>query len=137
MKDSKFGKAFVLETVRSSGREFVLGFRIDPIETLHSVYKEVKSLHQLFSKNPIFGVEFDVEEKAPNLEQVTVKHPTETVQYTGSKNTVDPLVSYSVDSNYNENEEREIEFNHSLGLACEKLPDKMSIHQLWECVHKV
>jgi hypothetical protein len=37
------------------------GFRIDPVEKLEEIFKELKTLHEVFSKNPIFGVEFAFE----------------------------------------------------------------------------
>lgn len=37
----------------------VLGFRIDPSEMLHEIYKELTSLHTIYSENPIFGVTYD------------------------------------------------------------------------------
>lgn len=36
----------------------MLGFRIDPIERLQDVCKEVQSLHKVYAASPIFGVEF-------------------------------------------------------------------------------
>jgi Bardet-Biedl syndrome 5 protein len=60
VRESKFGETLVLETFAKSGG-YVLGFRIDPHEKLEAVLKEIKSFHNLFSKSPIFGVEFTVE----------------------------------------------------------------------------
>ncbi|CAN0061083.1 unnamed protein product, partial [Heterosigma akashiwo] len=48
------------------------GFRLDPQDRLDDVFKEVTSLHQVYSVNPIFGVDFQEEEKAPNIEDVRV-----------------------------------------------------------------
>ena len=36
----------------------VLGFKVDPYETLKKIIKEIQSLHQVYSSSPIFGVEF-------------------------------------------------------------------------------
>ena len=44
------------------------GFRIDPIEKLEAVMKEMRSFHSLFSRSPMFGVDFTVEAEAPSLE---------------------------------------------------------------------
>jgi hypothetical protein len=41
----------------------VLGFRIDPVEKLAAVQKELISLHQVYSATPVFGVDFSIEEK--------------------------------------------------------------------------
>lgn len=62
IRDSKFGPALVIDTLPQSG-SYTLGFRIDPAEKLHDVYQEVLSLFQIFSVNPIFGVEYKLEDK--------------------------------------------------------------------------
>ncbi|KAK2561305.1 Bardet-Biedl syndrome 5 protein-like protein [Acropora cervicornis] len=63
IRDSKFGLALVLETSHQSGG-YVLGFRIDPAERLQEAAKEIQSLQKVYSASPIFGVEFETEEKA-------------------------------------------------------------------------
>lgn len=40
---------------------YVLGFRIDPIEKLHLIHKEIKALLATYNKSPIFGVEYTPE----------------------------------------------------------------------------
>ena len=50
--DSKFGRAFVIESTVSSGG-YVLGFRIDPSERLQETFNEAPL--QIFSVNPVFG----------------------------------------------------------------------------------
>lgn len=62
VRDSKFGPALVIETSPRSGG-YILGFRVDPAERLHEIFKEIQSLHQVFSRNPIFGIEYTLEEK--------------------------------------------------------------------------
>ena len=41
----------------------MLGFKIDPVEKLQDALKEINSLHKVFSANPIFGVDYEMEEK--------------------------------------------------------------------------
>jgi Bardet-Biedl syndrome 5 protein len=60
IRDSKFGMALVLETYKSTG-SYVLGFRIDPPERLKAIVKEINNLNRVFTSNPIFGVEYEVE----------------------------------------------------------------------------
>ena len=50
--------ALVIESSELSGG-YILGFRIDPIEKLQEIQKEIASLHKLYSTNPIFGVEYE------------------------------------------------------------------------------
>ena len=42
---------------------YVLGFKIDPEDKLKDAYKEISSLYKVYSSSPIFGVEFDVEDR--------------------------------------------------------------------------
>lgn len=71
MRESKFGRALVLETYAKSGG-YILGFRVDPQDRISDVYKEIHSLFQIYSVGPIFGVDFTLESEAPNLEQLLV-----------------------------------------------------------------
>ncbi|KAJ8311265.1 hypothetical protein KUTeg_011183 [Tegillarca granosa] len=63
IRDSKFGLALVVESSQQSGG-YVLGFRIDPQEKLTATVKEIQSLHKVYSACPLFGVEFETEERA-------------------------------------------------------------------------
>ena len=62
VRDSKFGVAMVMETSTSSGG-YVLGFRVDPVEKLKDLVQEIHSLYQVYHTNPIFGVEYKLEEE--------------------------------------------------------------------------
>lgn len=62
IRESKFGVALVIESVESSGG-YVLGFRIDPLERLKSVHREISSLQTVYSKAPIFGVEYTIKDE--------------------------------------------------------------------------
>lgn len=42
---------------------YVLGFKIDPVEKLQEAVKEINTLHRVYSANPIFGVDYEMEEK--------------------------------------------------------------------------
>lgn len=57
IRESKFGRALVVESGERSGG-YVLGFRVDPVEQLQAVHKELASLHEVYSNSPIFGVEY-------------------------------------------------------------------------------
>ena len=41
----------------------MLGFKIDPEDKLKETYKEINSLYKIYSNSPIFGVEFEMEDK--------------------------------------------------------------------------
>jgi Bardet-Biedl syndrome 5 protein len=46
----------------------VLGFKIDPEDKLKDAFKEINSLYKVYSASPIFGVEFDIEDRVCFLE---------------------------------------------------------------------
>ena len=68
IRDSKFGRALVIETSPRSGG-YILGFRVDPADHvdpntyLNEIYHEIQSLWQVFSINPIFGIDYTIEDK--------------------------------------------------------------------------
>lgn len=62
VRDSKFGPALVIIVSEQSGG-YLLGFRIDPEDRLGAVYKELISLHSVYSQNPIFGVEYSLKDQ--------------------------------------------------------------------------
>lgn len=69
LRESKFGRALVLETFPKAGG-YILGFRVDPQDRIGEVYQEIHSLFQIYSVAPIFGVDFTLEAETPNLDQL-------------------------------------------------------------------
>lgn len=130
VRDSKFGQALVVHTTHRSGG-YVLGFRVDPAEKLKEVFTEVEGLHKVFSANPIFGVEFSVEERAGSLSSVAVPRETDDVEIV---NDGDSFRQYYAMGGERSTEEREVVFCPELGLAIEKLPEGVTIQQLWNIV---
>mmetsp|Transcript_7758 Transcript_7758/g.12410 ORF Transcript_7758/g.12410 Transcript_7758/m.12410 type:complete len:343 (+) Transcript_7758:83-1111(+) len=129
IRESKFGPALVFETVLRSGG-YILGFRIDPVERMHEVYKELISLHQVFSLNPIFGVEFQVEEKPPPLQELKAPRKLDDVEILGDEEEAgDAFAAYYADAN--KNVDKEPVYSSELGLAVERLPDGLTIQHLW------
>ena len=41
---------------------YMLGFRVDPVEKLKGLVQEIHSLYQVYHTNPVFGVEYKIEE---------------------------------------------------------------------------
>jgi len=62
----------LLSLTHHSSSFLVVGFRIDPPEKLNAVHRELISLHQTFAVNPIFGVDFTVEDKVSSSGGVVV-----------------------------------------------------------------
>jgi Bardet-Biedl syndrome 5 protein len=128
IRPSKFGQALVIETSELSGG-YVLGFRVDPISKLDEILKEIKSLHEVYSKNPLFGVKFDIEEAPAPLAALTVEKKEEHLEIIEGDETNEPFAAYLAQQG--KSVDRDPEFNASLGLAVEKLPDPLTIQELW------
>uniref|UniRef100_A0A671YUE2 Bardet-Biedl syndrome 5 protein homolog n=1 Tax=Sparus aurata TaxID=8175 RepID=A0A671YUE2_SPAAU len=128
IRDSKFGLALVIESSRQSGG-YVLGFKIDPVDKLQDALKEINSLHKVYSANPIFGVEYEMEEKPQPLEELTVEQPADDVEIEPDEQT-DAFTAYFADGN--KQQDREPVFSDELGLAVEKLKEGFTLQGLWE-----
>ncbi|KAM6174864.1 BBSome complex member BBS5 [Erethizon dorsatum] len=125
---SKFGLALVIESSQQSGG-YILGFKIDPVEKLQESVKEINSLHKVYSANPIFGVDYEMEEKPQSLEALTVEQIQDDVEIDSDDHT-DAFVAYFADGN--KQQDREPVFSEELGLAIEKLKDGFTLQGLWE-----
>lgn len=130
IRDSKFGPALVIETSPRSGG-YILGFRVDPPDALDEIFKEIQSLHKVFSVNPIFGIDFTVEEKPPALSELKVHRKMDDVEIVGDgeDEAIDVFAAYYADGN--KNLDREPVHCAELGLAIEKLREGVTINQLW------
>jgi Bardet-Biedl syndrome 5 protein len=127
VRDSKFGHALVVETSPRSGG-YILGFRVDPYEKLTVVFKEIKTFHDIYSQNPIFGINFTVEEKPAPLAERKVERKMDDVEIVEDEH-FDALASYYADGE--KNVDREPVYSPELGLAIEKLRDGVTIEDLW------
>lgn len=56
VRESKFGKALVIETSEKSGG-YVLGFKSEPESDLERIATEIKSIKAAFEQSPIFGID--------------------------------------------------------------------------------
>lgn len=79
VRDSKFGHALVLETTGRSGG-YILGFRIDPMERLTSVFKEITAMHAVYTVNPMLGIKYHVEEKQGSIEERKIERKQDDVE---------------------------------------------------------
>jgi Bardet-Biedl syndrome 5 protein len=132
IRSSKFGPALVIETSVSSGG-YILGFRIDPEEKLHEIFKEIHSLHKIFSVNPIYGIEYEIEEKPQALEALKQPRKQDDVEIEESQSSsMDAFAAYYAAAN--KNQDRAPTYSKELGLAIESLPEGFSIGDLW-CVN--
>eukprot|EP00794_Sanderia_malayensis_P003122 gene3122-3590_t len=129
IRDSKFGLALVLETTQQSGG-YVLGFRVDPAEKLQDTVKEIQNLYRVYSACPIFGVEFETDDRPQTLEDATVDPVEDDIEIVDEGSTSDAFAAYFADSN--KEKDREPVYSSELGLAIEKLKDGITLAGLWE-----
>ncbi|XP_041699345.1 Bardet-Biedl syndrome 5 protein homolog [Coregonus clupeaformis] len=135
IRDSKFSLALVIESfhqIITGG--YVLGFKIDPMDKLQDAVKEINSLCKVYSANPIFGVDYEMEEKkslyyTPQpMEELTVDQPPDNVEIEPDEQT-DAFTAYFADGN--KQQYREPVFSEELGIAVEKL-EGFTLQGLWE-----
>ncbi|XP_066995099.2 Bardet-Biedl syndrome 5 protein homolog isoform X1 [Anabrus simplex] len=131
IRSSKFGTALVVESAECSGG-YVLGFRIDPGDKLQSVYKELSSLHKVYSKNPIFGVQYTVGDQ-PAVPEGAPIFTDDIEEFDDTFNEMsNAFVAYIADGSHEQ--DREPVYCKELGLAIEKLKDNFTLQSLWEVI---
>lgn len=98
------------------------------------MFKEIHSLWQLFSVNPVFGVDWKMEERPEALAKVTVARQDDDVEI------VDAAGRDNVAAYYAEGDapaggavgDAEIVFDPDLGLAVEKPREGATLEALWD-----
>lgn len=128
VKESKFGRALVIETQPKCGG-YILGFRLHPPEQLDVVHKEIMSLFNIFAQNPVFGVDFQEEAEQPSLDQLKVARVDDDVEIVDT-DANDAFAAYYADGGQGEGE-TEITFDTDIGLATESLPEGYTMSNLW------
>merc|ERR1719506_1877274 len=129
VRNSKFGQALVIETTALSGG-YILGFRVDPPGNLEQLHLQIMNLWKVFSKTPIFGVEYTVQNDHTPEELAPHKRAEDDVQIV--EDGMDPCLLYYADGD--KEIDREPTYNQELGLAVEKLREGSTISQLWSVV---
>jgi Bardet-Biedl syndrome 5 protein len=146
-----------VETLPQSGG-YILGFRIDPPEALQETAREIHNIYTVFSKDPIFGPNITVDEKVglifffffhcrfgyltwisisflPSnaqptpLSQLKLKKASEDVEIVDSAEGMDALSIYYAD--VAKTADHEPTFAPEIHLAVEKLPEGVTIENLW------
>lgn len=132
LRSSKFGQALVLETFAKAGG-YILGFKVDPPEKLNEVYKEILNLHQIFASNPIFGVQFTIEEEISSSQSLLQPRVEEDVDLLDDE-------SHSVAAYYVDTTEASSGLTHTvtydpkLGLAVEGMQEGVTLDHLWRVI---
>lgn len=142
MRESKFGVALVIESSESSGG-YVLGFRIDPIERLNTVYNELVNLFNIHSSNPNYGVEMNLDYESSTVSTASIlqsgHHPfnpaaqdLEQSEIATDEHNHDVIAAYLTDEGTKK--DQEVVYCPQLGLAIEKIKDGFSLESLWQIV---
>ncbi|XP_034181106.1 Bardet-Biedl syndrome 5 protein isoform X1 [Osmia lignaria lignaria] len=127
IKNSKFGPTLVIVSTESSGG-YILGFRVDPIQKLYSLHKEILTLLKTFEKFPIFGVDYTVEHQASLQQDFNVEQQSEIQD---SQIEISSVFGYYFSE---ESNQRKPSFSTYLGLATEEPRETSTLQSLWELV---
>jgi Bardet-Biedl syndrome 5 protein len=145
MRESKFGRAIVLETFAKAGG-YILGFRVDPKERVNDVFKEMISLYQVYSTTPVFGVEFNVEaadnpsnaSSGTHLELLSANtsntRVSEDVELTDEHEDTHAIAAYYAQNGTAGGDDQDtelVQYDPKLGLAVETLVNGLTLEQLW------
>ena len=129
IRESKYGTALVLETSEFSGG-YVLGFKVEKLE---EVFQEVTRLFKTYMAQPFFGVECVFEESEKNIDEVTIPRVEDKLEIvdTGYEEHVRALRKrYEVGKKQDKpgaGQEPDICYNDDIGLACEVLPQGVTL----------
>ena len=136
LRESKFGKALVLETFTKAGG-YILGFKIDSIEKLGDTFTELLNLHEVFAINPVFGVQFVIEEEISTSQPVMQPRIEEDIDLLeDDEDEPHTIASYYVDGADAESSSisQQVVFDPKMGLAIEAMQDGVSLEQLWRVI---
>ncbi|XP_015792947.1 Bardet-Biedl syndrome 5 protein homolog [Tetranychus urticae] len=146
VRESKFGPALVIESSDSSGG-YVLGFRIDPLQRLISVYNELCNLYNVHVTNPNYGVEtflamemglssFDGGRGSSSSSDSKLEDDLINTDYIDEGNELNPdvIASYLEDDSQVIAKDAEPIFCPQLGLAIEKIKDGYTLESLWNVI---
>uniref|UniRef100_A0A1A9WS11 BBSome complex member BBS5 PH domain-containing protein n=1 Tax=Glossina brevipalpis TaxID=37001 RepID=A0A1A9WS11_9MUSC len=150
IRESKYGRALVIQTAETAG-SYILGFRIDPYERLIEIFKELASLHKIYTDNPDFGVRFDanVNNKQQTNHQLMKNSENrnsfkieefEEIDERQEREINSKLNNYLAEGNWtameNEKPPREPIYCKELGFAMERIRDGYKLKDLWDILPK-
>ena len=136
IRDSKFGKALVIESSESSGG-YVLGFRIDPLTKLKEVHNQLVHLYQVHANNPCLGVESvldlnDFVSSSNSSQESGVKGIQEETEFVEGEESSrgDALAAYMALEG-DTDKDTEITYSQELCLAIQPLKEGFTMESLW------
>lgn len=128
-----------------TGGGYVLGFRIDPIERLNEIYKELISLHAIYTENPNFGVRYDCMDAKNRIEKMKEAEEFKTEEF----QEIDERQEREVNTKLNtylaegmpvagtEAPIREPVYCKELGFAMERIREGYKLQDLWDVLPRV
>lgn len=143
-RDTKHGRAVIAQTT-DANEGYMVGWRIEPPDNDIDVFHEIERVHKVFSVEPLFGVNFDINEfyngsvATQAMQQSNRRAESWLSEINGGmvpreeqNATLDPFLAYSANESRVKNSEVKTFFCTELGLAMEQLPQGFNVAQLWE-----
>lgn len=111
---------------------YVLGFRVDPEEKLKTLFKELSSLHEVYSNNPIYGVEYNWFNSNANENQYSASIVDEFDDVEETRGEIsNVLAAYLAEG---QKCDRPPVYSPDLGLAVESLKEGYTLQKIWEVI---
>ena len=147
VRESKFGRALVIESSESSGG-YILGFRLDPITRLEQLYQELSSLYQIHASKPNLGVLAALSTLDPRIvssssevaqaqskseKTVSAADFVEEDEKNDQRLSTDVISSYlALDDDTSIKKDAKVVYCHQLGLAMEEIKPGFTLESLWK-----
>ncbi|XP_015609826.1 Bardet-Biedl syndrome 5 protein homolog [Cephus cinctus] len=127
IRTSKFGTVLVVTSNEANGG-YVLGFRMDSIEKLNFLHKEITALLATYKRSPIFGVEYTFEHQAVTQQPDISEENFKEIQDSNDE------ISHVFGLYFSDGgqQQREPKFSNYLGLAVEEPKEGSTLQTLWE-----
>lgn len=133
LRNSKYGLALVI-TCKERGGGYILGFRIDPQDRLAEIYKELTSLHTVYTESPMLGVTYEKKRRTPqqhlpetDIEELDENQLNEFNQHFHSS-------AYIIVDKAEEKEKPIPVYAAELGFAVEKPRDGLKLKDLFQVI---
>lgn len=133
LRNSKYGLALVI-TVKERGGGYILGFRIDPQERLMGIFKEISSLHIVYTGNPILGVVYKKKRHHHHENENTRDGVIEELDENQLKNINHHFSAYIVDNRRDGKLKPVPVYSPELGFAVEKPRDGLKLKDLFQVI---
>ncbi|XP_077294219.1 Bardet-Biedl syndrome 5 protein [Arctopsyche grandis] len=132
IRDSKFGEALVIVT-NGPGGGYVLGFRVDPVDKLKPLLKELHTLHSIYVNKPVFGVQYTwTNQPIPDTPEKSVDEDFEEIgEPRGEMGPTIYLASQAAQKDGAKVDETPV-YSPYLGLAIEPPREGFTLKGLWE-----